>query len=99
MKLDEMFPGVKSFPANSNPYPDRFKDIQHIKHAEDDKDGLDAILTMENNNVLLDFGRPVQCVGFTLDDAKTMVIGLMEAIQLCMLKEAAGANVPKAKTN
>lgn len=68
----------------------RFSDPQRFARTVDDKEGLAPAVSMEDpNNIMLDFGRPVQTLGMTISDAKKMVIMLIEATTVAMMKAEA----------
>lgn len=70
-----------------HPFPDRFKNITRLNRNKDDKEGATLVATVENGNVLLDFGQNVECLGLTINDSKALIVTLIEAMTVAGLSK------------
>lgn len=59
--------------------PAEGEQVYRLKNAEDDTEGLDASITVENGKLLLNLSKPVQWVSLDSNDAHRMIASLIEA--------------------
>lgn len=65
--------------------------IHKVKRSRDEEaTGLtiEFGIHVENGMLVLDFGKPIQYLGLTIDDAKGAIMGMMAATQLAMEDQA-----------
>lgn len=53
--------------------------VHRIKNAEEDTEGLDAVITVENRKIMIDFTKPIQFLELDDTDAHRMIASLVMA--------------------
>lgn len=53
--------------------------VYRLKNSEDDTEGLDAKLTVENGQLLLDLSKPVRWLSLNAEDSQRFIAALLTA--------------------
>lgn len=54
-------------------------EIHHVKRSDGDTEGLQPGIFVENGNLIIDMGKPIQYLGLTANEAQGFIMGLMAA--------------------